>query len=80
VTLETGEQVAAPLVISGAHPRTTILDLAGAEHFPEDVVCDMRRYRSRDGSVKVNCILSEPPRFVRRPYVEIEVPTTIDRP
>ena len=115
VTLEDGEQIEAPLVVSGAHPRTTILDLAGAEHFPEDVVRDMRRYKSRGGSVKVNCILSEPPRYERAtpeererllhtgvalcpsidylerawqdavrgepaagPYVEIEVPTSID--
>ena len=47
----------------GAHPRTTVLDLTGAEHFPEEVVADMRRFRSRGGSVKVNCILSEPPRY-----------------
>ena len=115
VTLDTGEEIEAPLVISGAHPRTTILDLAGPEHFPEDVVRDMRRYKSRGGSVKVNCILSEPRRYERAtpgererllrtgvalcpsidylerawqdavrgepaagPYVEIEVPTTID--
>jgi phytoene dehydrogenase-like protein len=115
VTLESGEEVAAPLVVSGAHPRTTILDLAGAEHFPEDVVRDMRRFKSRGGSVKVNCILSEPPHYERAtpeererllrtgvalcpsidhlerawqdavrgepaagPYVEVEVPTSID--
>ena len=63
VTLESGEQVHAPLVASGAHPRTTVLELTGAEHFPDEVVRDMRRYRSRGGSVKVNCILSEPPRY-----------------
>jgi len=63
VTLESGEEIRAPLVVSGAHPRTTVLELAGAEHFPEDVVTDMRRYRSRGGSVKVNYILSEPPRY-----------------
>jgi phytoene dehydrogenase-like protein len=63
VTLESGEEVRAPLVVSGAHPRTTILDLAGAAHFPEEVVDDMRRYRTRGGSVKINCVLSEPPRY-----------------
>ena len=63
VTLESGEELEAPLVISGAHPRTTVLDMVGAEHFPDDVVSDMRRYRSRGGSVKINCILSEPPRY-----------------
>ena len=65
VTLDSGEEIQAPLVVSGAHPRTTVLDLAGAEHFPEEVVRDMRRYRSRGGSVKINCILSEPPRYER---------------
>jgi phytoene dehydrogenase-like protein len=63
VTLESGEQLQAPLVASGAHPRTTVLEMVGAEHFPDEVVRDMRRYRSRGGSVKINCILSEPPRY-----------------
>jgi len=115
VTLAGGEELRAPVVLSGAHPRTTVLDLAGAEHFPEEVVEDVRRYRTRGGSVKVNWILSEPPRYggvaddeqarllssgvalcpsidylerawqdaVRgrpseAPYLEVEVPTTID--
>jgi phytoene dehydrogenase-like protein len=38
--------------------------MVGAEHFPDEVVTDMHRYRSRGGSVKVNCVLSEAPRFV----------------
>ena len=63
VTLDNDEQLHAPLVVSGAHPRTTVLDMVGAEHFPDEVVHDMRRYRSRGGSVKINCILSEPPRY-----------------
>jgi phytoene dehydrogenase-like protein len=62
-TLEDGEEVHAPLVVSGAHPRTTVLDLVGAEHFPDEVADDMRRYRTRGGSVKINCVLSEPPRY-----------------
>ena len=63
VTLADGEQLRAPIVASGAHPRTTVLDLAGAEHFPDEVVEDIRRWRSRGGSVKINCVLSEPPRY-----------------
>ena len=63
VVLESGEELEAPLVVSGAHPRTTVLELVGAEHFPDEVAEDMRRYRSRGGSVKINCILSEPPRY-----------------
>jgi len=63
VVLASGERLRAPLVLSGAHPRTTVLDLVGAEHFPDEVVQDMRRYRTRGGSVKINCVLAEPPRF-----------------
>jgi phytoene dehydrogenase-like protein len=67
VTLASGEQVHAPLVLSGAHPRRTVLDLVGAEHFPEEVAEDMRRYRTRGASVKINAVLSEPPRYVNAP-------------
>jgi phytoene dehydrogenase-like protein len=67
VTLESGEEVHAPLVLSGMHPKRTVLDLVGAEHFPPEVGEDMRRYRTRGGSVKVNCVLSELPRFENVP-------------
>ncbi len=63
VTLADGKEIRAPIVASGAHPKTTVLDLAGAEHFPDDVAEDMRRYRTRGGSVKVNLVLSEPPKY-----------------
>jgi phytoene dehydrogenase-like protein len=63
VTLASGEEIAATTVISGAHPKTTVLDLVGADHFPDEVVRDIRRWRTRGGSVKINCVLSEPPRF-----------------
>jgi phytoene dehydrogenase-like protein len=63
VTLADGSELRAPIVASGAHPKTTILHLAGGEHFPEDVARDMRRYRTRGGSVKINMVLSEPPRY-----------------
>ena len=63
VTLASGEEIRAPIVASGAHPKTTILDLAGGENFPSEIAEDMRRYRTRGGSVKVNMVLSEPPRY-----------------
>jgi phytoene dehydrogenase-like protein len=63
VTLADGTELRAPVVASGAHPKTTVLDLAGAEHFPAEIGGDMRRYRTRGGSVKVNLVLSEPPRY-----------------
>jgi phytoene dehydrogenase-like protein len=63
VTLTSSETIQAPVVLSGAHPKRTVLDLVGAEHFPDEVAEDMRRYRTRGGSVKINAILSEPPRY-----------------
>jgi phytoene dehydrogenase-like protein len=61
VTLADGTVHTAPIVASGAHPKTTILDLAGAANFPDEVVEDMRAYRTRGASVKINMVLSEPP-------------------
>jgi phytoene dehydrogenase-like protein len=61
VTLADGTAHTAPIVASGAHPKTTILDLAGADNFPDEVSEDMEAYRTRGASVKVNMVLSEPP-------------------
>lgn len=63
VTLTSGEELRAAVVASGAHPKTTVLDLVGGGHFPDEVVRDMQRYKTRGGSVKVNCVLSELPRY-----------------
>jgi phytoene dehydrogenase-like protein len=63
VTLANGDQLRAPIVVSGAHPKRTVLDLVGAEHFADEIAAEMRRYRSRGGSVKINLVLSEPPRY-----------------
>jgi phytoene dehydrogenase-like protein len=61
VTLADGSELRAPIVASGAHPKTTVLELAGRENFPDEVGEDMEHYRTRGGSVKVNLVLSEPP-------------------
>ena len=63
VTLADGTELKAPIVASGAHPKTTVLELTGAEHFPGEIGEEMGRYRTRGASVKVNLVLSEPPRY-----------------
>ena len=63
VTLADGTELRAPIVASGTHPKTTVLDLVGADKFPDDIAADMRRYRTRGGSVKINMVLSEPPSY-----------------
>jgi phytoene dehydrogenase-like protein len=80
VTIADGERLTAPIVASGAHPKTTILDLAGADEFPDEVVADMRRYRTRGGSVKINMVLSEPPRYegVSEPEAQMLLTTGVN--
>jgi len=62
VELGDGSVIAARRVVSSAHPVTTYRDLAGFQHLPDDVVRDVRRLRTRSGSVKVNLALSALPR------------------
>jgi phytoene dehydrogenase-like protein len=62
VELEDGAVLRARRVVSGAHPTTTYLALVGEDHLPADVVGDVRRYRTRSGSVKVNLAMSDLPR------------------
>jgi phytoene dehydrogenase-like protein len=62
VELEDGTVIEAKRVISNAHPITTYLDLLGEENLPDDVVRDIKRFRTRSGTVKVNLGLSELPK------------------
>lgn len=63
VALADGSLVRAQRVVSCAHPVATYLSLIGEERLPGDVVRDVRRYRTRSGSVKLNVALSELPAF-----------------
>ncbi len=62
VVLADGSEVPAGRVISSAHPITTFLELIGEQHLSDRVVADVRRFRTRSGSVKVNLALGELPR------------------
>ena len=62
VELDDGSVVLADRVVSSAHPTTTFLDLIGEVHLPDEVVTDVKRYRTRSGSVKVNLGLTELPK------------------
>jgi phytoene dehydrogenase-like protein len=71
VTLADGTQLGARLVISGAHPGTTLLSLVGREYLPEEIVTDLERFRNRSPSAKVNFALSELPDFTAMPGKEL---------
>ena len=62
VELDDGSLIRARRVVSNAHPITTFRDLVGEEHLPDEVVGDVRRFRTRSGSVKVNVALGELPK------------------
>jgi phytoene dehydrogenase-like protein len=63
VALADGSLIRAQRVVSCAHPITTYLSLIGEERLPGDVVRDVKRYRTRSGSVKLNVALSKLPVF-----------------
>ena len=67
VVLESGEEVNARLVVSNADPRRTFLGLVGEQHLPGDLVEEIRRFKFRGASAKVNLALGELPDFTCRP-------------
>jgi len=67
VVLENGEEIRAKLVVSGADPRRTFLDLVGDKHLPAPFVESIRRFRFRGSSAKVNLALGELPDFTCLP-------------
>jgi phytoene dehydrogenase-like protein len=67
VVLEGGEEIRSDLVVSGADPRRTFLQLVGEKHLPEAFVESIRRFRFRGSSAKVNLALGELPDFTCLP-------------
>jgi phytoene dehydrogenase-like protein len=67
VVLESGEEIAARSVVSGLDPRRTFLGLLDSAQLPPEFVRDIRRYRMRGSSGKVNLALSELPDFTALP-------------
>ena len=61
--LESGETIEAGSVISNADPRTTFLDLLGAEHLDTDFVRRISRFRSRGLVAKLHLALDGLPGF-----------------
>jgi len=63
VTLVGGETIDARAVVSGTDARRTLLELAGAEHLPEDLARDLERTDFRSPSLKINLALDRLPQF-----------------
>jgi phytoene dehydrogenase-like protein len=69
VVLEGGEEISAPIVISSLDPRRTFLQLVDSNELPSELVEDVRRFKFRGSSGKVNLALSELPNFTCLPGV-----------
>jgi phytoene dehydrogenase-like protein len=67
VVLENGEEIRAKLVVSGADPRRTFMQLVGEKHLPAPFVESIKRFRFRGSSAKVNLALGELPDFTCLP-------------
>src|SRR5437868_12524919 len=63
VVLENGDYFTANVVSSSLDPRQTFSRLVGEEHLPGDFVEDIRRYKFRGSSGKVNLSLNALPDF-----------------
>jgi phytoene dehydrogenase-like protein len=63
VALSNGDELQAPIVVSGLDPRRTFIDLVDSKEVPDDIVQGIERYRFRGSSGKVNLALSGLPEF-----------------
>ena len=57
VVLKNGDEIKAPMVISGLDPRRTFLQLVDEKELPGDVLDAVRRFKFRGSSGKVNLAL-----------------------
>jgi len=67
VVLENGDEIYADIISSSVDPRLTFMKMIGEEHLPEDFVEDIKRYKFRGSSGKVNLALDALPDFKALP-------------
>ncbi len=73
VTLADGREIAADTVITTTHPQVSFLDLVEPDHLPGDFVEEIRTWKTRSGTVKVNVAVDRLPRFASRPDFDPEI-------
>jgi phytoene dehydrogenase-like protein len=67
VALHDGDEITAPVVLSSVDPRVTFMKMVGRERLPDEFVEDIRRYKFRGSSAKVNLALDGLPDFTCKP-------------
>lgn len=63
VSTTTGETYAAKTIISNASAKTLYLDLVGETHLPEEVVREIKGYRTFSTAFKMNIACERPPQY-----------------
>lgn len=67
VVLENGDELLANTVVSNLDPNRTYLKMVGEQHLEDDVLKDIKRFKLRGSSGKVNLALDRVPEFSCRP-------------
>ncbi|MGH6946468.1 MAG: phytoene desaturase family protein, partial [Kiloniellales bacterium] len=67
VTLESGEKIDAPQVISAANPRSTFFDLLGTDELDIGFVRRVKSIRMKGNVAKIHLALDGPPEFTGLP-------------
>ena len=67
VVLDNGDEIHAPVVLSSVDPRLTFQKMVGDALLPAEFVADIRRYKYRGSSGKVNLALDALPDFTAMP-------------
>lgn len=73
VVLDSGEELAADVVLTTTHPRITFLEHLDRKELPETFVASIERWKTRSGTVKVNLALDRLPEFRCKPGFDPEV-------
>jgi phytoene dehydrogenase-like protein len=73
VTLASGEEVDAGVVVATVHPKIAFGELVEPGALPEPFLADIRRWQSRSGTVKINLALDRLPVFTSHPEFDPQV-------
>jgi phytoene dehydrogenase-like protein len=67
VTLASGEEIDASVVVTTAHPRISFLRLLDPADLPSEFAADIENWQTRSGTVKINLALDRLPAFTAHP-------------
>jgi phytoene dehydrogenase-like protein len=61
VALQSGEEISANIVVTGADPKTSFLKLVDTKQLPDDFVDEIRNFRTLSSAFKINMAVDTPP-------------------